>query len=150
MRRILLVIGGWLLAAAAAAAVGLLAVSLLGSGITAERVQPLSQQQAASALAHAGPTGTPRAGPTTTPTTTVRSVTRPLHSPGGSVIARCTGSTVYLLSWTPGQGFESDDEIQGPARTAYVKFESDHLDVYLTITCRNGTPVATAATDPDD
>lgn len=170
----MLAVGGWLLAAAAATAVGLLALSLLGSGITAERSQPLSQRQAAAALAHAGdsssatgrpspsstaPTTTSRTptpspstpSPTTRPSTTSRDqVTRVLSSPGGNVIARCTGSTVYLLSWTPRQGFETDDHFQGPTDTAYLKFDSDDLDVHVTVTCHNGIPTAETATEPED
>lgn len=160
MLRILAALAGWILTAAAAVAAGLLAVSILGTTITDSRVQPLSHHDVAQALAHTPhqPPTTPtpstsRTPPPSTPprtSTGTEQVTRALGTPGGSIIARCTGTTAYLVSWSPRQGFDTDDQIRGPAPTTYLKFDGDDLDVYTTISCRNGTPVAHAATEPDD
>lgn len=172
MRRVLLAVTGWLLTAAAAALVGVLAVSLLGSGLTGGQINSLSRKDVDNALAQArssattqpapgatrsggrdrsSPAQSPSSTPATEPgTTRAPDVTRSLDSPGGSVIARCAGERVYLVSWTPRQGFHSDEAIRGPARTAYVQFESEDRDVYVTVRCRHGVPHAQAATKRDD
>jgi hypothetical protein len=164
MRRILAGVTGWLLAAALAVVVGLLAVSLLGTGITSGQTHPLSHAAVNRALAHATrqPSATP-APSTSTPSTPPASPTTPaptssdqkhavraLGTRGGSIIARCTGNTAYLVSWSPRQGFETDDHVRGPAPTAFIKFDGEDLDVYTTISCRNGTPTAHTATQHDD
>lgn len=170
MRRVLLAVAGWLLAAALMVVVGTLAVTLLGTGITGGQVQPLSREAVAQALARSGeqtsttamppasgsPTAPSTAGPSppasAVPVPSTGQVTRALDSPGGSVIAQCTDSTVYLISWTPRQGFETDEQIRGPAPTAYVKFDSDVLDVLLTVSCQDGVPIPSVVneTEADD
>lgn len=167
MRKTLLAVLGWLLAAAIAATMGTLAVSLLGTGITGEQVHPLSEDAVARALAQSTPrpssSPSPTAGPRTTPSPSAtssrtaspsvegsRSQIRALGSRGGSVIARCTGSTVYLVSWTPRQGFEVDDYVRGPINTASVNFESETVDVVMSVGCRAGLPVSLVTAEVDD
>lgn len=65
-------------------------------------------------------------------------------------MARCRAGTVSLVSWTPRQGFEIDDPVRGPGRTAYVTFDSDDLEVHVTVACRGGVPTALTATERDD
>ena len=56
--------------------------------------------------------------PTSAPSPTSTSITRLLSSQGGSVVAQCTGSRgagqVYLVSWSPAQGY-TVDQVQRPA-----------------------------------
>jgi hypothetical protein len=153
MRRGLFVVGGWLLAAAIAAGVGVLAVSLLSSSFAGTRVRLLDQQTVARDLAKA--TGSahppssarpsPRAPSPSVPASSTpgrspasHPVSRSFASPGGAVVARCTATNAYLVSWTPGQGFETDEHVRGPAKTAYVSFDSDGRKVFVTVSCRNG------------
>lgn len=178
MRSGLLAAAGWLLAAGVAVAVGTLAVSLVGTGITGGQAQPLSQGAVASALAQSlertptvstttspspesspsqpsppAPSTTAGSAPPTASTPAVAPVTRTLDSPGGGVSATCTGATVYLDSWTPRQGFETDDVARGPAATAYVAFDSvdgDGVDVDVAIGCEDGIPVLSVTTDAGD
>jgi hypothetical protein len=164
MRRVVFAVTGWLLAAAVAVVVGLLAVSLLGSGVTSGQVQPLSRQAVNRALARAtqpssAPPEPPRSGSSSPPASPARSpsppsgtnqIVRAFGTPGGSIIARCAGSTVYLVSWSPRQGFEIDDHVRGPAPTAFIKFEAENFDVYTTVSCQQGGPVAHSATEHDD
>lgn len=79
-------------------------------------------------------------------------MTRALTSSGGSAIARCTGGTAYLVSWSPAQGYEVDEYERGPDDRARVKFESESDDrkVRITVTCRNGVPVRSVETEVDD
>lgn len=150
MGRIVLVAGGWLLAAGVAVVVGLLAVSLLTSGLTSSPTQPLSKGKVAKALREAS------AEPSTRPSHSSGSGneqagrTKALHSPGGTIVARCKQGRAYLISWTPGQGFETEETKRGPARTTYVKFESDDAEVHVSVGCRAGVPMALATRQTDD
>jgi hypothetical protein len=162
MRRVLAAITGWLLAAALAVVAGLLAVSLLGTGITSGQTHSLSHAAITQALARApnhpstAPTPSTSSSPPAPPSrsssraTGHKQDTRALGSPGGSIIARCSGKTAYLVSWSPRQGFETDDHIRGPARTTFIKFDAEDFDTYTTVSCRNGIPVAHTATQHDD
>ncbi len=157
--------GSWLLAAGIAAGVGVLAVSLLSSSVAGTHVRLLDRQAVARDLAkatsgphHAAPARpsprapSPSAAKPSTPgrSPASHSVSRSFASPGGTVAARCTASSVYLASWTPGQGFETDEHVRGPAKTAYVSFDSDDRKVFVTVSCRHGVPVAQTAVKPDD
>lgn len=159
MRRALLGLAGWLLVAAAATVAGILAVSLVDSGVTGSAARPLSSEGVRHALEQASqrsptPTATrpatsrspatPSVSPTkpTRPATAPEGVTKVIHSAGGTIVARCTGATAYLVSWSPKQGFEIDDDVRGPAKSTYVKFESDDVKVHVTVGCRGGVPDA--------
>lgn len=150
MRRLALVIGGWLLAAGVAVAVGLLAVSLLSSGLTSSPTQPLSKGGVTKALDKAS------AEPSAQPSQSASSgneragITKALHVPGGTLVARCEHKKAYLVSWTPGQGFETEEVRRGPAHTAFVKFESDNAEVEVTVGCRGGVPVSLASRHTED
>ena len=176
--RILLGVLGWLAVAAAAVTIGILTVSLIGRGITYGTSQPLSSDAVTRALDQAGATGTPGAAaeatprrtpeatPAASPTDTPRSAeprrptatTSPgpdakvasLWSEGGTVIARCQGSTAYLTSWSPHQGYVTDEAERGPDRKTSVQFESAAQDVKVIVTCVNGRPHEVVETDDDD
>jgi hypothetical protein len=95
---------------------------------------------------HAGalPTSHPR------PTSPPPSVTRVLSSPGGSVVVRCTGSgssaSVYLVSWSPAQGYSVDQAQRGPSEAAEIEFESDSGSVSVNYHCSSSGPVQTIGT----
>lgn len=164
MRGVVFATAGWLAAAAAAALVGLLALTLLSGGITDEHNDPMSQQAAARALTRAGSGSSaslPGSGPSPSPASRPASpspspdkpgaVTRALSTPGGTVVARCDGPSVQLLSWTPRQGFEVEENpVRGAGLTAYLKFESDELDVPVTVDCMDGVPVSHVVMQDDD
>ena len=87
---------------------------------------------------------TPSPSPTHTPSPPPPH-TALLTIPGGSVVAQCSGSgyrTVYLVSWSPAQGFRVVDVSRGPGQEAEIEFESDHGSSSATVLCRNGYPVA--------
>ncbi len=147
MRRPLLPVLGWLLTMLAATTVGLLAVSLISAEFT-DSATPLTSDAVAQALASATPTTTAdapssRPSPSSRPTPAAHS----LRTPGGTLIARCTGQQVYLVSWTPAQGWQVDEHDRGPAPNARVQFEHEgdpdtDREVTTTVTCRSGRPVA--------
>jgi hypothetical protein len=178
VRRVVLGVLGWLAVAASAVTIGLLTVSLIGRGITSGSTQPLSSDAVARALDQAGATRTPSPGPTRgtggatpttpagdptpdrtdgtrepsptgTPSSEVSAKVGSLWSEGGTVIARCQGRTAYLTSWSPHQGYETDEAERGPDRKTSVQFESASREVKVIVTCVGGRPHAEIETDDD-
>ena len=139
---------GWLVAVTAATAIGLAAVSLLTANFTGRTTTPLSHDAVASALA-ASPKATNRPVdvPPPTPTATKPTTTRSINSSGGTIIARCTATTAYLVAWTPAQGFSVEKHARGPAESVLVQFdgndeEFEDQEITMTVTCPAGEPVA--------
>jgi hypothetical protein len=73
-----------------------------------------------------------------------------LSSRGGKVMATCRPAGAYLEWWSPQQGYEVDEEFQGPAATVRVVFESSGNSVAMVVTCRAGVPVLTSSSHGDD
>lgn len=145
--RSLLTIGGWLGAVAAATTVGVVAVGAIGSGIAGTTTQPLSHSEVTRALATAK---TPTPLPSTPqPGTAAPGVSRVLGTKGGTVLARCSGGNVTLVSWSPAQGYETDDIHRGPARTASMQFETGQVEITVRVTCARGVPTAHVTTEAD-
>jgi hypothetical protein len=134
----------WAVAASAATAVGLVAVSAIGTDIFGGGQDPLSQSQVDDLLA-----SSTTAPPTTTPPPTTTSSTPPQEpegtptvTEGGTVIARCTtGGLVEIMSATPAQGYavDGDDDIEDHPS---VKFTSGHTEIEVRLRCVNGAPDA--------
>lgn len=159
MRAVLLVVGGWLLAAGVAALLGVLAVYLLGSGIAASTGQPLNAGEVERALAQPGtPTTPPPPPPSPSPGGDGQSQDngqsqgrlQVVETSGGTIIARCRESKTELVSWTPRQGFEADEEVRGPDDAVYLEFSSDDMKVHATIGCSDGTLLPLVVTGEDD
>lgn len=152
---------GWLAIAAGAVTVGLLAVTLVGSGMTSGSSQPLSSDGVSRALAStspspsasasASPTPTPTQSPSPSPSATpAGTLTKPFTSAGGTAYAQCTGDQAHLTSWSPHPGYETDEVERGPDDRVSVRFESDDAKVRLIIRCTASGPQATTETDTDD
>lgn len=153
-------VAAWLLGAATATGASMLAVSLLGQGITGTSGILLTPAAVNRALASetarpAGPASRDQAGgPAPTPLATGRpgpaaTVAAPppaatvLTSSGGDVMASCLASGAYLDSWSPLSGYEVGDVTRGPARTARVAFTSPGGTVTMAVSCSAGVPSAT-------
>lgn len=146
--RSLLTVGGWLAAVAAATTVGVLAVGAIGSGIAGTTTRPLSHSEVTHALATAK---TPTPARTTSDTRSPASgVSRVLGSKGGTVVARCSAGKVTLVSWSPAQGYETDDVNRGPATTASLQFETGQVEITIRVDCRGGVPTAHVMSKSDD
>jgi hypothetical protein len=143
--------------AGAATAVSLFAVSALGEGMIPTVSQQLSVGAVNRALSGetverpASPSGPsiPRASspvlhrvPSPSPTATGGTL---LTSRGGTVVAACTGGSAYLMSWSPGQGFEAARVIRGPAATVQATFTGVQLTVTMVVSCAGGVPTATSS-----
>lgn len=158
---------GWLVAAGVATTIGLLAVSLLTDNLTSRSMAPLSGDAVARALASS--TAHPdRAASTAAPTDPISAapapidspetppspfadpgVTRSLSSPGGTAIARCTGNTAFLVSWSPAQGYGVEDYVRGPAASTLIQFDGEDEAVTLTVACPAGEPVVAVVVTDD-
>ena len=160
--RVVLGFSAWLIGVAAATGGSLLAVSALGEGMTPAASQQLSVNAVNRALASEtiersavapGP-----ASPPATPAAHPRPAARPraqspslggagtvLTSQGGAVLAGCAGARAYLVSWSPGQGFEAASVIHGPAPSARVTFTDPQLTVTMIVSCASGVPAATTS-----
>jgi hypothetical protein len=138
MKRLLAVLG-WLAVAAATIAISTWAISLLGEGLSQHVVTPLSEQQVDQALA--GATATPATSFTPSPAgTRTPSATKAFATRGGSVVAGCAGDQAMLRSWSPAQGYATDDVDKGPGSAASLEFKADSDRLQVRITCRDGLP----------
>lgn len=80
-------------------------------------------------------------------------VTRSVASAGGTAIARCTGASAYLVSWSPAPGYKVDDHERGPGSAASVIFEGvedDDTEITLSVTCPAGVPVGTVTATAEE
>jgi hypothetical protein len=152
-RRGILIAGAWVVAAAVTAAIGTVALDVVGAGILGPQNQPLSQLDVARALAAAsasapsGPATRPESATTPPATSSTLAAPRGLSTPGGSIVAQCVGGQVTLLSWSPAQGFRTDDVARGPAPTASIKFKNGNTESRVTVTCVDGEPHAESVAD---
>lgn len=151
-RGMLLGVLGWLAVAAGAVTVGLLAVTLVGSGLTSGTSQPLSSDGVSRALAATSPSpsATPSRSPSPSPSLTGTAVTKPFTSAGGTAYAQCSGGQAYLTSWSPHPGYETDEVERGPDSRVSVRFEADDTKIRIIVRCSGDTPQATTETDTDD
>lgn len=169
--------GAWLLGAVTATCGSLLAVSLLGNGfgVSAGQGQQLTAAAVNAALAsaakehtaapagHASPappkakrahakhTRSARTTPAApaTPTQDAQTGTL-LASAAGTVVASCGPAGAYLISWSPAQGYGSDQVLRGPGPAAEVTFDAGAHALTMRVGCRSGVPVAATSWGYDD
>ncbi len=161
-KRVFIGVGAWVVGAGVATGGSLLAVSLLGQGITSSPSEQLSGSAVNNALASgtsatpagAGPSASPRGAKSSSKPRAAapgsRSTAVPasagstvLTSSGGTVVASCLSAGAFLRSWSPAQGFQVSSSIRGPAATAQVQFESSTQEVTMVVSCSGGVPSAT-------
>jgi hypothetical protein len=88
-----------------------------------------------------GPTSTSAHGPSPSGAATVTGV---LASPGGTVVAQCTAGSVYLVSWSPAQGYAVHEVSRGgpgshEAEITFVRAAGGEVHVH--VTCGRDGPV---------
>jgi hypothetical protein len=129
----------WLVAAAAATAVGLVAVSAIGTDIFGAGQDPLSQSEVDDLLTSRTPTPSSTSPSTTTsaPPADTTTVTN-----GGTVISRCEGALVRVVSASPAQGFQVDPDDDELDDHPSVKFFSGEREVEVRLRCAGGVPSA--------
>jgi hypothetical protein len=151
--RTALVALAWAAAVVVATLVGMSAVGAIGTGILGRGQQALTPSQVDQALAaaRAVPASVPVAppsptGPPSPPAAAAVAVADVVTSPGGTIVARCTGSAVEIVSASPAQGFRLDDEREG----SRMQFESEDTKVAVQLSCQGGRPVGAVEVQGDD
>ena len=76
----------------------------------------------------------------TTPASQPDPVDRTITTVGGSVVARCVGSTASILSTSPLAGFAVSNLNRGPASQVGVTFKALLTTVGVVIHCASGVP----------
>jgi hypothetical protein len=141
--RVVAGVAAWAAAVGAALVVGLTAVGAIGAGLLGPGQEPLTPAEVDARLASADP-ATPALG---TPTAAAPQVGSPevIATAGGTVLARCSGDRPEVVSATPAQGFrvQTEDDDGGPR----IRFRAGQTRIEVNLTCADGRPVATVATD---
>ncbi len=141
-----------LLAGAAASVAGsTAALHLIGNTAISPGGVPMTNAGVRAALTGPGAPG----GQQPTPATSTPAPSGPAHAgapasfraSGGTVFASCSAGRVTLTSWIPGQGFQSDGYVRGPAASAWVTFTSASAELTVTATCSGGQPRFTTSAD---
>jgi hypothetical protein len=157
------VVSGWVAVQMVGAAIAPASVSVLSTGEVSSRLAtstPVPQSSAtdrpsdrpSDKPSDPAPTGSERPGSSPAPSTSEApsSTVRTLVSRGGSVVASCSGTTVYLRSASPAVGYDFDEWNRGPAAEAEVRFSGDAGEVKMQVTCRaDGVPTAKVETEAE-
>lgn len=126
----------WVVAAAAATAVGLAAVAAIGTDIFGAGPDPLSQSQVDELLTTTPQTSSvPPSSSAPPPTADTTTPTK-----GGTVISRCEGGLVHVLSTIPAQGYRVDGDDDDLDDHPSVKFTSGEQEIEVRLRCVNGVP----------
>ena len=158
MARRLIITAGWLAAAILAVLVGLVAISVIGDGITSPITRPMSQSDVERELA-AQPTASRSASPSPSPSSapspsTSASAPRSFPTAGGTVVARCVDGAALIVSMSPAQGFEMHEHDGGPqddgAEGEFRGIVDDHDRVKIEVTCGSGAPEIAVRTERGD
>lgn len=128
----------WLVAAAAATAVGLVAVSAIGTDIFGAGQDPLSQSEVDELLSR---TPTP-SSTSTSPSSPAPPADETTVTDGGTVISRCEGALVRVVSASPAQGFQVDPDDDEVDDHPSVKFVSGEREIEVRLRCVDGVPSA--------
>ncbi|MEL3945065.1 MULTISPECIES: hypothetical protein [Streptomyces] len=165
----------WVAVGTAAGALGAWQLASADSGGAAHS-RPLDEGAVRRALADtpASPSATPSHGASSPPSPPSPSPSRthsakPTQQPphrsaerstvrftGGTATVECRpDGTVYLISWSPADGYHIDDDVtRGPSPTAHLEAEAndddEHPDLTYEIHCTPTGPRARAVPEPDD
>jgi hypothetical protein len=132
----------WTLGAAVSVGVGLLALSLIGVGLTTDSgdhlTQPVDRADVPGVTVPSSPPTT--SDPSATPSASAlpsasMGPNRTIDTAGGNVVARCQPGGAYLVYWSPSPGFRADVSNRGPAAEARVSFESSSQEIKVRVTC---------------
>jgi hypothetical protein len=136
-RSVVVSTAAWTIGALSSVGIGLVALSMIGTGFADRPLQPLAPN-AAVTDAPDRPVNpdtmsgqpTPSAGAANDHTVVTR---------GGTVIVRCVQSGVYIVGWSPAPGYQTDDLRRGPATQVGITFESTDREVSVSVSCEANT-----------
>jgi hypothetical protein len=132
----------WTLGAAVSVGVGLLALSLIGVGLTTDSGEHLTQPVGrADSPVVTVPSSPPAASPSATsspspPAPPTVGPNRAIDTVGGNVVARCGPGGAYLVYWSPSPGYRADHVDRGPSAEARLSFEgSGGREIRIRVSC---------------
>ncbi|GLY93514.1 hypothetical protein Acsp02_07700 [Actinoplanes sp. NBRC 103695] len=139
----LIIAAGWLAAAVLAVLVGVIAVSVIGDGLTGSAGRPLAESEVARRLAAAPEESTTPAPPEPSPRSQRDTETK--RTPGGTVVADCVDGAPEIVSMSPAQGFNVHEWDRGPQRGDSAEGEfrgqsNNHDRVKVHVRCGGDTP----------
>ncbi|GAA2585311.1 hypothetical protein GCM10010435_74190 [Winogradskya consettensis] len=154
-RRTLLAAAGWLSAATLAVAIGIAALSVIGTGLTTPENKPLSaaevdrllrEQPPASPSAVVPSAVVPSAAegvgsspsPSASASRTPGVASKTLVTRGGTVVARCAAGQAEIVTMSPRPGFSLHEQ-QGN-EGEFRSTSDNHNRVKFTITCSGAQP----------
>jgi hypothetical protein len=139
----------WVAGAATAIAVGLFALSSIDFGLSDRSASPAlgDSSPVAPEATPSGATDAPDRALSSPAGAQPNSVERTFTSAGGTVVARCTPEGAYLVSWSPAQGFHSENVHRGPATLVSVQFEARIAEYTTRVTCAKGVPQGKVSAD---
>lgn len=144
----------WVGVGTAAGALGAWQLASSDSG-GAEHSRPLDEGAVRRALSETSATSVPP--PTSSSSTRSTPDRSTLRFTGGTATVECRGDgTVYLVSWSPADGFHIDEDVErGPAAVARLEAEpsdddDEQEDLPYEIRCGEDGPRARVVADSDD
>ena len=137
----LIIAAGWLAAAVLAVLVGVVAISVIGDGLTGSAGKPLAESEVARRLAAAPEESTTPATPEPSPSS--QRDTETSKTPGGTVVGRCVDGAPEIVSMSPAQGFNVHERDRGPQSDDSAEGEfrgqsNNHNRVKVHVRCGGG------------
>jgi hypothetical protein len=131
----------WTVGAAVSIGVGLLALSLVGVGLTGDTgghlTQPVGRIDAPVTTVTPS-SDSPLVDPTSSapaPAPAPTGPNRTIDTAGGTVVAHCVGDNAYLVVWSPSPGFKDEDVNRGPSPEARITFQGNGREIKVRVTC---------------
>jgi hypothetical protein len=153
MARRLIVTAGWLAAAFLAVLVGLLAISVIGDGLTSQSARPLSEAEVTRELTGVTASPAPASaaiGPSPTPSA---AAARTFPTRAGTVVGRCAGNRAEIVTVSPAQGYSVHERDTGlrddNAEAEFRGISDDHDRLKVNIVCPGGKPDLVVERDED-
>lgn len=162
MTQRVIITAGWLAAAVLAVLVGLVAIRLIGDGITSQGIEPMSQAEVERQLAavpsappvpSSAPSSVPSSAPQPSPSTAGNSGS--WLNDGGTVVARCIDGRIEIVSMSPALGFETHEWETGPqddeAEGEFRSLTDNDARIKVDVRCdASGEPQISVRSERDD
>ena len=118
---------------------GLLALSLIGVGLTTNSgehlTQPVGRADPPDLTIASPPPGVPARPRAPPPSSATVGPNRTIDTAGGNLVARCEAGGAYLLYWSPSPGYRAHDINRGPSAVAGLTFEGNGREIKIRVTC---------------
>lgn len=134
----------WTIGAASSVGIGLIALTMIGTGFGNGPLQPLSP----NAVDQPAATGAPGPSPSATGSSQqFASAVHTVATTGGNAFVQCGQSGAYLYGWAPAPGYHIDEMRRGPGTVVTITFKSDQNEVSVFAHCIGDTVQPTIRND---